>query len=70
MSIEQRKMLTDGAMWVFRLGLGVIAWFAVETFREVQTEIHDMRIDVKEIGRDLNQVEQRVSRIEGKLEQK
>lgn len=70
MSIDQRKMIADATMWVFRISLVILAWFAVETFREVQGEIHDLRKDVKEIGRDVNQVQQRVSRIEGSLEQK
>ena len=68
MSIEQKKMIADLAMWAFRLSIAVIAWFGVESFREVQSEIHDLRIDIKEIGKDVNSVSQRVSRIEGKMD--
>ena len=70
MSIDQRKMIADVTMWAFRLSLVIIAWFAVETFRDVQGEIHDLRIEMKENTKSVNMVEQRVSRIEGKLEQR
>ena len=61
-------MITDLAMWAFRISIAVIAWFGVETFREVQSEIHDLRVDVKEIGKDVNSVRERVSRMEGKMD--
>jgi len=68
MSIEQKKMLTDGILWVFRIAMGIISWLAVETFQEIKTSIEHVDSRVERVSNDVIQVRERVIRLETKIE--
>ena len=68
MSIEQKKMIAEGAMWIFRIALGIVAWLAVETFQDIKTSIDHVDNRVEKVSNDVMQVRERVIRLETKIE--
>jgi IS4 transposase len=72
MSNEQREHTNRFAEWIFRIGIGVVGALALIAFTDMKESIKDVGDDVKtvssEVRRDIKNVNDRLIRVETKIE--